>query len=50
MADGNLISWSQATWNPLHHWDDGATSVLLGAKLAGRHLDGLLHDAYPEVE
>lgn len=33
----------------LHQWEDGSTSVLLGAKLAGRMLDGVLHDAYPEV-
>lgn len=33
----------------LHQWPDGAVSVLLGARISGRHLDGRLHDEFPEV-
>lgn len=33
-----------------HPWGDGQFSVRIGAKQAGRHLDGIIHDAMPSLE
>lgn len=31
-----------------HRWENGAHSWRIGKKAAGRLLDGVLHDEYPE--
>lgn len=34
---------------PCHPWPDGSVAMRLGKRTCGRLLDGVLHDAYPEV-
>jgi len=47
-ADGHQNSMTKGErpgfW---HEWPDGGFSVKLGKKLAGRYLDGVIHDAMP---
>lgn len=38
-----------AEGTPCHEWNGGVCAWRVGKKAAGRHLDGVLHDGYPEV-
>lgn len=43
MAANSSIEWTDATWNPVR----GCTRI--GKKAAGRLLDGIEHNAIPEI-
>lgn len=45
-ANGKVIA---RDWWPRHDWEDGLSSYRVGKRRAGRLLDGVLHDEYPEV-
>ncbi|MDX1219078.1 hypothetical protein GOL99_26770 [Sinorhizobium medicae] len=54
MADGTKIEWTDATWNPIHRptWCDDRdddTVSRVGKRYAGRLLDGVEHNSFPEV-
>lgn len=47
---GEWVSVSEVEGDGPHHkFPDGATVRRIGKKAAGRHLDGVTHDAYPRV-
>lgn len=48
---GEWIPFSHGGRNgAMHEWNDADYSVNVGTKHAGRLLDGVLHDAFPEVQ
>ncbi len=52
MGDGTKIEWTDATWNPIVGCSvisPGCTNCYAMRLAGGRYLDGVLHDAYPEV-
>ena len=56
MADHTHIEWTDATWNPITGCSvtsPGCTNCyamkLAGKHRAGRLLDGVQHDGYPEA-
>jgi protein gp37 len=48
-ADAKGVDMLGSKSSPLHQWPDNRYSVRIGKKAAGRSLDGVTHDGYPEV-
>jgi len=48
--DDDAAAFMGSATSPMHQFSDGSTVVHVGKKKAGRHLDGVLHDQYPEVQ
>jgi hypothetical protein len=48
-ADGMTLGPPPHPASYVHQWKDGSISVNCGKSLAGRTLDGVIHDAFPET-
>ena len=48
VMERSKIEWTDATWNPLRGCSRVSEGCRNGKKAAGRLLDGVLHDEYPE--
>lgn len=51
MADQTKIEWADSTFNPWARFSEasGAGMIRVGKKRAGRLLDGIEHNGFPEV-
>lgn len=48
-ADAPGVDMLGTERSQMHKWPDGTYSVRIGKKLAGRLLDGIEHNGYPEA-